>query len=105
MTQEPSPSDGTMLVLRQDGWEMRGGTLDEPLPVSVVLAYEISKYNQRVLDETRKKCGEIRFAAKKSKPLAERLERLRTELRDAQAEKARRESLIQVAEDERIYDY
>ena len=78
------------LRLTRDGWEVRGGDLEKPLALSVDLAYEMSGYDQRVLDETRKLCGDLRFPAKKNKRLAEDLADLRAGLARARQMKAAR---------------
>lgn len=80
----------TELRLTRDGWEMRGGELKEPIPVHVDMAYEVSGFDQRVLDETRKLCGELRFPAKKNRVIREQLEDLRAGLTRARTMKANR---------------
>lgn len=78
------------LRLTRDGWEVRGGDLEEPVPVHVDMAYEMSGFDQRVLDETRKLCGELRIPAKKSRVIREQLDDLRAGLERARAMKAER---------------
>lgn len=80
------------LRLTQDGWEVRGGDLKEPLPVHADIAYEMSGFDQRVLDETRKLCGELRFPAKKNRVIRQQLGDLRSGLARARALKAARDA-------------
>jgi hypothetical protein len=78
------------LRLTRDGWEVRGGDLKEPLPVHADMAYEMSGFDQRVLDETRRLCGELRFPAKRSHVIRQQLADLRAGLERARAVKAAR---------------
>lgn len=85
------------LRLTRDGWEVRGGDLKEPLPVHPDMAYEMSGFDQRVLDETRRLCGELRFPAKKNRVIREQLDDLRAGLRRAAAIKAARQEASDAA--------
>lgn len=78
------------LRLTVDGWEVVTPEAAEPIPVHTDLAYEMSGFDQAVLDATRKLCGELRFTAKKHAPTAEILEDLRAGLRRAAAMKQER---------------
>jgi hypothetical protein len=80
----------TELRLVKDGWEVWGGEVEEPIPVHPDYAYEISGYDQRVLDETRRLCGEMRARAKRSKVARKQLEDLRAGLARAREIKAKR---------------
>lgn len=81
----------TTLRLVSDGWELCGGNLTQPLPVSVDLAYEISGCDQTVLDKTRQLCGTLRLRAKRNPVAQEQLENLRAGLEKARAVKADRD--------------
>jgi hypothetical protein len=79
------------LRLTRDGWEVHGGDYDH-LPLPVNLAYEASGFDQRVLDETRKLCGDLRIPAKKNRTIRETLDALRAGLAEARKVKAEREA-------------
>ena len=74
--------EGSELRLTFDGWEVFIPGHD-PIPVHADYAYELSGYDQAVLDATRKLCGELRFKAKKHAATAEILSDLRAGLRRA----------------------
>jgi hypothetical protein len=90
MLREQEHPSQTELRLTRDGWEARGGELEQPVPLTVDQAYEVSGFDQRVLDETRKLCGDLRFSAKKRPAVRERLDGLRAGLERARAIKAER---------------
>jgi hypothetical protein len=79
------------LRLTRDGWEVHGGDYDH-LPLPVNAAYEAAGFDQRVLDETRKLCRDLRFEAKKNRTVRKTLEELRAGLADAAKLKAEREA-------------
>lgn len=89
---EPQKPEQTELRLVNDGWEMWGGEIDQPIPVSVEMAYEASGFDQRVLDKTRQLCGDLRAKARRSPATREQLEDLRASLAKAREVKAQHES-------------
>lgn len=89
MKEQEHPSEPELRLTNQ-GWEVHGGDYEHVL-LPVNLAYEVSGFDQKVLDATRKLCGDLRSAAKKSNHVNETLKELRAGLVEAAKVKAQRE--------------
>lgn len=81
---------GPALELTSDGWQVWTDQSDTPVPVPVTIAYELAVKSDGngdvVLDQTRKLCGELRFAAKKRGLAGQRAQQTLNELRAGLAE-------------------